>query len=70
MLIATVKVWTVSRDHSGVVTLLGVWVGPRGRMTFENAESRVETRQANKYVPGRGNNIYSGTEARGLVRVW
>ena len=51
----------------GVVTLLGVWVGQRGRMTFENVGSRVEARQVNKCVPGTGNNICDGTEARGIV---
>lgn len=67
MLTAIVKVWTVSGMALGVVTQLGVWVGQRGRRTFENVESSLEACQANKCVPGRGNNICNGTEARGIV---
>lgn len=54
----------------GVVTLFGVGVGQRCRMTSENVDPSVEALQANNQcVPGRGNNICNDTEARGRVNL-
>lgn len=56
------------RDHSGNCYTVWSRVGKRCGLTSEDIDSSVEARQANQGVPGRGDNIRNGTEARG--RVW